>query len=60
MINLSVPTGEMGAALEVLVRPEAKVLSASTVARLKQAGAPHRQVTLYKQLSGSEILLWNF
>ena len=31
-----VSSGEMGAALEVLVGPEAKGLSASTVSRLKQ------------------------
>lgn len=34
-----ISTGEMGAALEVLVGPEAKGLSASTVARLKQTWA---------------------
>jgi putative transposase len=34
-----VSSGEMGAALEVLVGPEAKGLSASTVSRLKQAWA---------------------
>jgi putative transposase len=34
-----VSSGEMGAALEVLIGPEAKGLSASTVSRLKQAWA---------------------
>ncbi len=34
-----ISTGEMGAALEVLVGPKAKGLSASTVSRLKQAWA---------------------
>ena len=34
-----ISSGEMGAALEVLVGPEAKGLSASTVSRLKQVWA---------------------
>ena len=38
-----VSTGEMGEALEVLVGPEAKGLSASTVARLKQQWAKEYQ-----------------
>jgi transposase-like protein len=39
-----VSTGEMSAALEVLVGPEAKGLSASTVSRLKRAWADEYQV----------------
>jgi len=38
-----VSTGEMGAALEVLVGPEAKGLSASTVSRLKRSWAQEYQ-----------------
>jgi len=38
-----VSTGEMGAALEVLVGPEAKGLSASTVSRLKRCWAQEHQ-----------------
>ena len=38
-----VSTGEMGAALEVLVGPEANVLSASTVSRLKRSWAQEYQ-----------------
>ena len=38
-----VSTGEMGAAIEVLVGPQARGLSASTVSRLKQAWAQEYQ-----------------
>jgi len=46
-----VSSGEMGAALEVLVGPEAKGLSASTVSRLKQTWAQE-----YRQWNERELL----
>lgn len=54
-----VSSGEMGAALEVLVGPEAKGLSASTVSRLKQTWAQeYRQWTARRLDMDQWVYLW--
>ncbi len=54
-----ISTGEMGAALEVLVGPEAKGLSASTVSRLKQAWTQDYQAWCEKRLDQDRwVYVW--
>jgi transposase-like protein len=54
-----VSTGEMGAALEVLVGPEARGLSASTVSRLKRAWAEEYQAWREEPLSKDRwVYVW--
>jgi len=54
-----ISTGEMGAALEVLVGPQAKGLSASTVSRLKQAWAQAHQAWSEKRLDQDRwVYVW--
>ena len=54
-----ISTGEMSAALEVLVGPEAKGLSASTVARLKQGWAQEYQSWCAARLDKDRwVYLW--
>jgi len=54
-----VSTGEMANALEVLVGPEAKGLSASTVARLKQAWSEDYKVWREKRLDNDQwVYIW--
>lgn len=54
-----VSTGEMGSALEVLVGTEAKGLSASTVARLKQTWAEEYKVWNKRQLNEDRwVYIW--
>lgn len=54
-----VSTGEMSEALEVLVGPEAKGLSASTVARLKQQWATEYDDWIHKPLDTQQwVYLW--
>ena len=54
-----VSTGEMGAALEVLVGPDAKGLSASTVSRLKRSWAQEHQAWREAPLDGDRwVYVW--
>ncbi len=54
-----VSTGEMGAALEVLVGPDAKGLSASTVSRLKRSWAQEYQAWREAPLDGDRwVYVW--
>ncbi|MCY4426448.1 MAG: IS256 family transposase [Halieaceae bacterium] len=54
-----ISTGEMGAALDVLVGPEAKGLSASTVSRLKHAWAQEYQAWRDERLDKDRwVYLW--
>jgi putative transposase len=54
-----ISTGEMGAALEVLVGPEAKGLSAGTVSRLKRAWAQEYQAWRTKPLDKDRwVYVW--
>ena len=54
-----VSSGEMGAALEVLVGPEAKGLSASTVSRLKQVWAQQYRAWGEEQLGNDRwVYIW--
>ena len=54
-----ISTGEMGAALEVLVGPEAKGLSASTVSRLKRIWAQEYQAWCNRRLDKDRwVYVW--
>jgi len=54
-----ISSGEMGAALEVLVGPKAKGLSASTVSRLKQAWAQEYRYWSDKRLDQDQwVYIW--
>lgn len=54
-----VSSGEMGAALEVLVGPDAKGLSASTVSRLKQTWAQEYRIWNEKRLDKDRwVYIW--
>ena len=54
-----ISTGEMGAALEVLVGPEAKGLSASTVSRLKRIWAQEYQAWREERLDKDRwVYIW--
>ena len=56
-----ISTGEMASALEVLVGPDARGLSASTVARLKQKWGKEYKHWCHRSLGSNQwVYLWAF